>query len=208
MEKPKDKGKPIDAAFAVAVLENGDPVIVGESQFEPDLPQPVEIWAFARRYNPDGTLDPDKSWTSHNALDTAGARAVTSDHDNGLLVAGWSSVAEDAPQQATVFAFGALLKEAELYTAEALDQPRVAQGVARLHTGELVLAMDANDENVAEVRAVAGYFGPPEWIHGFDADTTTSEIGALSLTAYGHILVVGTRSTPGADTMFLAALHP
>ena len=212
VELPAEVGKPVDLGFAVAVLANGDPVLVGESQYQPpDVNAPLEVWAFAHRYDPNGALDGTKSWTSDNALDTAGARAVTPDRDNGLLVAGWSSVAIEAPRQATVFAFGALLKEADLYTAEAVGR-RVAEGVARLPTGELVVAMDVDDKDqaayYAEIRGVDGDFGPPAWSHVFDGEAAIGRVGELSLTVNGHILVVGTRMNAGTNTMFLAALHP
>ena len=206
-------GQPLDVALGVAVLENGDPVLVGESSWQPpgDPPPPVATWAFANRYNPNGTLDDTKSWTSENALYEAGARAVVPDRDNGLLVAGWSRVVEGAPRQATVFGFGEFLVAAELYTAKATHR-HTAQGVARLPTGDLVLAMDVDntDDGVytAEFRGVEGLFDPPPWSHAFGGDGQIGRVGQMSLTSDAHVLVVGTRATAGVNTMFLAALHP
>lgn len=211
--KKNDQGLPADMALGVAVLENGDPVLVGESSFQaPGEPvPPLESWAFAHRYNPDGVLEVEKSWTSENALDTAGARAVIPDGDNGLLIAGWSSVAEGAPRQATIFGFGELLKAAEIYTAEATHR-HTAQAVARLPSGEMVLAMDVDDTDdgvyFAEVRGVDGLFDPPPWRQDFGGDGIIGRVAHVTLTADAHILVVGTRATAGVNEMFLAALHP
>ncbi len=208
------QGVPVDVALGVAVLENGDPVVVGESSYQPpgnNPPPPIERWAFANRYNSDGTLEPDKTWTSQNALDTAGARAVIPDVDNGLLVAGWSSVAEGLPRQATIFGFGELLKAADLYMVEATHR-HTAQGIARLPTGEMVLAMDVDntDDGVyfAQIRGVEGLFDPPPWSQDFGGDGFIGRVAQVTLTANAHILVVGTRATAGINTVYLAALHP
>jgi len=216
-ERPVDelyKGLPVDVAYGIAVLENGDPVLVGESSYQPPgdkPPPPIENWAFALRYNSNGTLDADKTWTSEGALSSAGAHAVIPDRDNGLLVAGWSSIAEGAPRQATFFGFGEFLKAADLYTVEATHQ-HTAQGLARLPTGDMVLAMDVDntDDGVyfAELRGVEGLFGPPPWHQDFGGDGIVGRVSQVTLTANAHILVVGTRVTAGINTMFLAALHP
>ncbi len=189
------------------MLDNGDPCLVGESRLQPEKPDPLELSAFAHRYNPDGSLDPDQTWTSQGTLDSASAYAVTPDRDNGLLVSGWSSVALNAPPQATVFAFGELLEEAELYMAEVAG-PRIAKGVMRLHAGDLVVALDVDGTDQAQVRGVTGLFGPPDWVHDLAGGGDTSEVSSLLRTSNGHILVFGTHRKVGSSTMFLSLLHP
>jgi len=206
--KDTDKGEPIDRASAVAVLDDGDPVIVGESRFKPKE-TPLEIWAFAHRYTPNGALTEDKSWTSASASFAASAHAVTRDRENGVLVAGWSQVIEGAPRQATVFAFGPLLEEAEIHTSEPSGD-WTAKGVARLPTGDFVYASDFDDglgRHDVEVRGIAGLFGEPAWTRVFAAEDV-ARVGALTLTRNAHIIVVGTRRAMGLNTMFIAALHP
>jgi len=149
-------GDPVDLGTGVAVLANADVAFVGETEFQENVKFPLEIWAFVHRFDPDGVLKPGKSWTSPGSFDTAGARAVSPDRDNGLLVAGWSSVAENAPRQATIFAFGALLEEADLYTAEVVGH-QAAQAAARLPSGELVLSMMNQDSgSTSRKRSVHG----------------------------------------------------
>ncbi len=205
----KDKGEPFDRASAVAVLDDGDPVIVGESRFQPkDDKAPLEVWAFAHRYSPSGALAENKSWTSAGVPFGASAHAVTPDRDNGLLVAGWSRVIEGAPRQATVFVFGPLLEEAEIYTSEPSGD-WTAKGAARLPTGDFVYASDFDGlgRHDAEVRGIAGLFGEPAWSYVFAAEDV-ARVGALTLTRDAHIIVVWTRRAKGLNTMFLAALHP
>ncbi len=213
-----DVGRPTDMAHGVAVMDDGDPVLVGESRLAPVDDEPWERWAFVNRYGADGHLDPERSWTSVDAATGAGAYAVAPDRRPGsdpdtetpILVAGWSSPNPDSQPLATVFGFTAELDEAELHTHGPSGEWR-AKGVARLPTGEFVYAAEVDDKeqgrHEVELRAMDGLFGPPLWSHTFQGDVE-ARIGGLTVTPEGLIVVIGTRAHLGGGAMFLASLHP
>ncbi len=210
VSKPAFIGKPADVAHAVTVTTSGEPVLVGESRLNKEDDDPWERWAFANRYDHDGTLSAGRSWTSVDAADGAGAYAVAPDLDDRILVAGWSSPTPGTPPLATVFSFTAELDEAEIHTHGPSGERR-AKGVARLPTGEFVYAADVDDKEQGrhdvELRAMGGLFGPPVWSHTFKAEVE-ARIGGLTVTPEGFILVIGTKTDADGKAMFLAGFHP
>lgn len=201
-----DKGKPVDRGLGVAVLANGDPVLVGSSEFTPK-DEETQHWAFVLRLGPGGTLTDDMTWVSELAVKHAGATAVSPDVDNGLLVAGWAS--PDIPErQATVWAFDALLEPAEIYSQGPTGEWR-SVAVARLQTGEIVNVVNVDiedeDRHDFEVRALTSGFGAI-WERPFLADFARG--AALTVTPHGHIVIVGTRVVGGEARMTLACVHP
>lgn len=210
VSKPAFAGKPTDIGHAVTVTASGEPVLVGESRLNKEDDDPWERWAFANRYDHDGSLSAGRSWTSVDAADGAGAYAVAPDLDDRILVAGWSSPTPGTPPLATVFSFTAELDEAEIHTHGPSGEWR-AKGVARLPTGEFVYAADVDDKEQdrhnVELRAMGGLFGPPVWNHIFEAEVE-ARIGGLTVTPEGFILVIGTKTDADGKVMFLAGFHP
>ena len=202
----KDKGLAFDRAMAVALLENGDVALVGESWLLPNGKKVPEEWAFVLRYSPSGALTEGMSWTSGDSIERAGALAVAADVDNGILVAGWSSPVTGS-RQATVWAFDELLQGAELYSQGPSDT-WTSKAVARLKTGEIINIVDVDSEerHDFEVRALESGF-VTKWTRVFTGGTETRG-AALTITPHGHIIVAGTRlEANNTSTMLLIGLH-
>ena len=204
VSKLLDEGKPVDRGLAVAVLEDGDPVLVGESWHLPDEKEKPDRWAFVLRYSPTGLLGDDRIWTSAESTNYAGALGVSADADNGILVAGWSSPLEGA-HQATVWAFDEFLQPAEIYTQGLSDT--TAKAVARLTTGEIVtvIDVDSDERHDFEVRATESGF-TAAWTRVFAGGSETRG-AALTITPHGHIVVAGNRVEGNTVTMLLIGLH-
>jgi hypothetical protein len=206
VDEDNDVGEPVDRGLGVALLDDGDPVLVGSTEFTP-AGDTTQYWAFVLRYSPDSTLTDAMTWVSEESVKHAGASAVAADDDNGLLVAGWTST-DIAERQATVWAFDALLKPAEIYSqGPAGDWRSVA--VARLRTGEIVnvvnVDIEDDDRHDFEVRALTSGFGAL-WTQPFPAEISRG--AALTVTPHGHIVAAGTRFVAGEWRMLLAGIHP
>ena len=207
-----EAGVPTDEAYAVAVLDDGDTVIVGESRYKPNKPElPKRVTAFVLRYDPNGSLDEDnKVWISKGEQNFAGAYAVAADDNNGLLVAGWSSPDAEQLRQALVLTFDEFLTPSQIHT-HGLSGERVARAVARLHSGAIVYAADTDVEEENrhdfEVRAINASFGPPLWSQIF-AGAQETRAAAMTVTDHGHIIVVGTKYDALTSSMLLAGIHP
>jgi hypothetical protein len=204
----KDADDPTDRGLAVAVLENGDPVLVGETWLLPKDNQEAgpERWAFVLRFSPGGTLSENMIWTSENSIEYAGALAVAADVDNGLLVSGWSSPVKDA-HQATVWAFDELLTPADIYPQGPSDT-WTSKAVARLKTGEIVnvVDVDSDERHDFEVRAIESGF-VTAWTRVFSGGAETRG-AALTITPHGQIVVAGNRFEANGSKMLLIGLHP
>ena len=210
VDNPLHLGKPNDLGLAVAVLDNHDPVLVGETRFMPEG-EKMQYWAFVHRYDSRGGFDPKaKSWTSPEIFKSAGAYAVARDDDNGLLVAGWTSLDVEDSRQATLLAFDELLTEAEVHH-HGLAGSWNAKGVVRLTTGEIVYVTDADIDDEGrhdfEVRAIDSFFGTATW-----TKLVAGEMGAraagLTVTPEGHIVIIGTSLLQDGTSMILQGIHP
>ena len=212
VDDPNNVGKPSDRGLAVAVLDNHDPVLVGQSTFVPNDPDdPTEYWAFVHRYDSNGVFNPNsKSWTSPEIFKTAGAYAVARDDDNGLLVAGWTSQDPKTSRQATILAFDELLSEAEVHH-HGLAGSWNAKGVIRLTTGEIVYLADADIDDEGrhdfEVRAIDSFFGTATWTK-LVAGEKGARAAGLTVTPEGHIVIIGTSIRQNGTSMILEGLHP
>jgi len=214
VEDPDEKvGDPNDLGLAVAVLDNHDPVLVGESRFFPKKPNAkMEHWAFVHRYDSSGEFNPkSKSWTSPKVFNAAGAHAVARDEDNGLLVAGWTSHDPEISRQATILAFDELLTEAEVHDWGPAGFWN-AKGVARLQTGDLVYLTDVDIDDEGrhdfELRAIdALSFDLASWTKVVTGEKG-ARAGGLTVTPEGHIVVIGTSIQEGGTSMILQGLHP
>jgi len=213
VDDPQYEGDPNDLGLAVAVLDNHDPVLVGETRFISDEPwAKMEYWAFVHRYDANGEFNPkSKSWTSPEVFNTAGAYAVARDENNGILVAGWTSQDPEISRQATILAFDELLTEGEAHHWGPSGFWN-AKGVARLQTGDLVYLTDVDIDDEGrhdfEVRAIdAVSFELASW-----TKVVTGEKGArvagLTVTPEGHIVVIGTSIQEDGTSMILQGLHP
>ncbi|MEZ4313760.1 MAG: hypothetical protein R3F14_37545 [Polyangiaceae bacterium] len=198
LEDPSDRG------LAVAVLENGDVALVGETWHLPDEKKKPDRWAFVLRYTAGGLLAEDMVWTSAASVEYAGALAVSADVDNGILVAGWSSPLEGG-HQATIWAFNELLQPAELYSQGLANT--TSKAVARLTTGEIVTVVDVDtdERHDFEVRALESGF-TSAWARVFSGGSETRG-AAVTITPHGHIVVAGTRVEANTSTMLLIGLH-
>ena len=216
-ERPVDfddeVGRPNDLGLAVAVLDNHDPVLVGETRFLPGGMDPVmQHWAFVHRYDASGGFDPkSKSWTSPEIFNAAGAYAVARDDDNGLLVAGWTSQNAKTSRQATILAFDPLLTEAQFHDYGPTGFWN-AKGVARLQTGDIVYLTDADIDDQGrhdfEVRGIDKFtFGTASWTKAVTGEKGARAAG-LTVTPEGHIVIIGTSIREGGTSLILQGLHP
>jgi len=213
VEDDDDLGQANDLGLAVAVLDNHDPVLVGETRLLPKNPENgLQHWAFVHRFDSSGGYSPkSKSWMSSEVFNAAGAYAVARDDDNGLLVAGWTSQDAKASRQATILAFDPLLTEAESHHFGPAGFWN-AKGVARLETGDVVYVTDADVEDEGrhdfEVRAIDTLsFGTASWTKVI-AGAEGARAAGLTVSPEGHIVVIGTSIDKDGTSMTLRGLHP
>jgi hypothetical protein len=213
VEHPFDVGGPNDQGLAVAVLDNHDPVLVGETRFlSKAMGSELEHWAFVHRYDSSGGFDPkSKSWTSPEIFNAAGAYAVARDDDNGLLVAGWTSQNAKTSRQATILAFDPLLTEAQFHDYGPTGFWN-AKGVVRLQTGDIVYLTDVDIDDQGrhdfEIRGIDKFtFGTASWTKAVTGEKGARAAG-LTVTPEGHIVIIGTSIREGGTSLILQGLHP
>ena len=213
VEDIDDLKRPNDQGLAVAVLDNHDPVLVGETRLLPTkIGATLEHWAFVHRFDSSGGFNPNmKSWTSPLIFNAAGAYAVAPDVENGLLVAGWTSFDAEANRQATILTFDELLIEAEAHHYGPAGFWN-AKGVARLQTGDIVYLADADvddeERHDFEVRGIDAFtFDLASWTKLVSGEKGTRAAG-LTVTPEGHIVIIGTSLDEGGTSMILQGLHP
>ncbi|MEZ4382635.1 MAG: hypothetical protein R3A79_14955 [Nannocystaceae bacterium] len=208
------KGAATDVAWDVALHPSADPdapddvIFVGESRLAVGNESP-RYRAFARRYDAQGELL--AAWLSSSPpLEEAGARSILA-LPEGVLVGGWSSANPESMSASTIFFLSAQLDAEATHLHGSEGAFEVIQDLQQLPHGEYVYVTDVDVDAPArhdvEVRALRKPASEFVWTRKLSAAEEVRG-NALTVTPYGHVIVLSTEYGAGSSRIVLSAFHP